>query len=382
MGANNRDVAADSADGAEIDDLLRFCRNAIKYSPLPLAAVKEREHTVLYVNPAFCRLVGKATEELIGRPFALALPEGEANGCLALLDRVYQTSVPETLADQEHALSPSDVPFSADSAFGSSLPTVYWSYMAWPVIEAEGRMAAVMIQVTDTTSNVLFHRQVTTINQELLISNVRQHELREVAETVNANLQALATTDGLTGLNNHRAFQEMLQEEVSRSKRYNTPLSLLFIDVDEFKRYNDAFGHPAGDSVLRKVGQVLQTTARANDLVARYGGEEFAIILIETDAASARVAAERFRVAIEGAGWQEREITISVGATTLSQDVIGPAALIAEADKSLYYSKARGRNCVTHFSNPIRWGGGSDGPCHKKARAYPAFTRVNGTGDG
>jgi diguanylate cyclase (GGDEF)-like protein/putative nucleotidyltransferase with HDIG domain len=332
------DVEAGSTGGAEIDDVLRLCGSTLTHSPLPLVAAEGRDHTMRYVNPAFCRLVGKATAELIGRPFALAVPEAEANGCMALLDRVYLTSATETLTDQEHA----------PSHAGSPLPGVYWSYVAWPVIAAEGRTVAVMIQVTDTTASALFHRQMTTMNQELLLSNVRQHEQREVVEALNAELQVLATTDGLTGLNNHRAFQELLRKEVERTRRYNAPLSLLLLDVDDFKLYNDAFGHPAGDDVLRKVGKVLRATARANDQVARYGGEEFAVILLETDAQSARLAAERFRAAIERAGWQKRQITLSVGAVTLSETVHAPAALIAEADTALYRSKARGRNCVTH----------------------------------
>ena len=330
-------VEAGTANGLKIEDALRCCRNAMLCSPLPLIAVVGREHTARYVNPAFCRLVGKEVEELIGRPFALAVPEEAANGCIALLGRVYYTGASETLMDQVHA--------------STSLPGGFWSYVAWPILAAEGHVAAVMIQVTDTTETALFRDQVTVMNQNLLLSSVQQHELREVAETLNARLQMLAATDGLTGLNNHRAFQELLQSEVERAHRYNAPLSLLMLDVDEFKRYNDAFGHPAGDTVLLNVGEILRTTARASDLVARYGGEEFAVILIETEADSARIAAERFRTAIEQAKWQERRITVSVGAATLSQSVCDPAALIAEADTALYRSKARGRNCITHIAD-------------------------------
>ncbi|MCW3053712.1 MAG: diguanylate cyclase domain/uncharacterized domain [Chthonomonadales bacterium] len=170
---------------------------------------------------------------------------------------------------------------------------------------------------------------------------------RQLAE-LNTRLEALATTDGLTGLKNHRTFQERLQEEVRRAVRYGSPLSILMLDVDRFKTYNDAFGHPAGDAILRKIAEVLQAKARTTDLVARYGGEEFAVILPETDREQARTAAERFRGAIESASWPEWAVTASFGVATLSRTTGDAVALIAQADAALYQSKRIGRNCVTH----------------------------------
>ena len=208
-----------------------------------------------------------------------------------------------------------------------------------------------MIQITNTTKAALRHREMLTVSEALLLSGVRQHELTEATEGLNIRLQALADTDGLTGLKNHRAFQERLREEVQRASRYATPLSLLMVDVDEFKSYNDVFGHPAGDAALRRIGEVLQATARTHDLTARYGGEEFAVILPETDADSALVAAERFRAAIEAADWRERQVTVSLGAATLSPTAGKAAALLAAADAALYQSKKRGRNCVTHAAH-------------------------------
>lgn len=316
---------------------LYLCRSLSESSPLPLIAVEGLTHLVRYVNPAFCRLAGKEKVDLIGIPFAAAVPEDEVNESLALLDHVYRTGEPVNLADQSHRQA-------------TSLPC-YWSYMAWPLLDANAQLSGVIIQITDTTEYTRARQQLGHFNRTLLFSWLRQHALREGAEALNARLQTLATTDGLTGLYNHRAFQEILQEEVLRSQRYNAPLSLLFLDVDDFKRYNDAFGHPAGDGILRRVGEVLQATARTNDLVARYGGEEFAVILIETDAVSASIAAERFRAAIERAMWQESQITVSVGVATLSLPARDSITLIAEADTALYHSKSHGRNCVTHIAD-------------------------------
>jgi diguanylate cyclase (GGDEF)-like protein/PAS domain S-box-containing protein len=167
-------------------------------------------------------------------------------------------------------------------------------------------------------------------------------------EEANARLRALATTDGLTGVQNHRAFQERLAEEFQRAVRYDRPLSIVMIDVDSFKQYNDTFGHPAGDVVLKRVASALQSCARATDTVARYGGEEFVVILPETDAAGAAEAAERMRRMIEGIPWEKRPVTVSVGISTTETEIDSTAELVEAADRALYMSKSRGRNRVTH----------------------------------
>jgi diguanylate cyclase (GGDEF)-like protein len=177
----------------------------------------------------------------------------------------------------------------------------------------------------------------------------RQEELAEI----NRTLAAQATVDGLTGLKNHRKLREDLAVQYHQSIRYHVPLSVILLDVDYFKRYNDTYGHPAGDMVLKQIAQVLQDAARRTDCVARYGGEEFAIILPHTDYEGACALAERFRALIEQAPWSKRAVTISMGISTLWPGTQSDQQLIDEADKALYHSKRWGRNRITHFSDCV-----------------------------
>ena len=164
----------------------------------------------------------------------------------------------------------------------------------------------------------------------------------------NALLQTLVTTDGLTGLKNHRAFQEQVEHEIATAHRYQTPLSLLLIDIDHFKQVNDQHGHPVGDDVLKTLASLLQSNARAADFIARYGGEEFAVLLPYTDEEGAVIIAERLRIQVGATAWNVGPLTVSIGIATLTPRTAGRAELIAQADAALYTSKNHGRNCVTH----------------------------------
>ena len=161
----------------------------------------------------------------------------------------------------------------------------------------------------------------------------------------------LATTDGLTELYNHRYFQEQMRMQVEQAKRYNTEFSLIIIDIDFFKKFNDTFGHQAGDAVLKQVSLLLKTSVRATDIVCRYGGEEISIILPNTpkDVALStaekickRVASKQFKLNSH----QESNVTISLGVSTFPHDGDTAPEIIEAADKKLYLSKNNGRNQV------------------------------------
>lgn len=193
-------------------------------------------------------------------------------------------------------------------------------------------------------ANALLETQIERIRQQSLLLEAQKVAL----EASNARFETLAATDGLTGLKNRRALQERLTEELQRAHRHNGLLSILLLDVDHFKAFNDKFGHPEGDAVLTQVAETLQEIARSTDVAARYGGEEFMLVLPETDAAGAVRIAERLRHAIAEAAWPHRPVTVSIGAATSTPGSDGVQALIDRADKALYRSKHRGRDCVTH----------------------------------
>ena len=206
-------------------------------------------------------------------------------------------------------------------------------------------------------------RNFTRGHMNVQIPPVGKDEMGELQEAFNemskeiaserVRLAAQSSTDPLTGLFNVRRFRGQLTEEFFRAKRYGRPLSLMMIDVDFFKAYNDKNGHPAGDELLKELARILQRAVRGTDLVARYGGEEFVVLLLETGFESAKAVAEKIRKSISEYPFPLREkmpnkrITVSVGVATYPTHA--PAAeqdLITMADRALYAAKSAGRNRV------------------------------------
>jgi diguanylate cyclase (GGDEF)-like protein len=199
-------------------------------------------------------------------------------------------------------------------------------------------------------------------SQELEKANASLKERGEQLEFMNEELKRLTTQDPLTGIFNRRYFDEIFEVEWRRAKRSGFLLSLLMVDIDFFKPYNDRYGHQAGDECLRKVAQALSDALhRAGDLVARYGGEEFVVLLPAHDVRSATDMARRLREKVETLAIPtevsevSKVLTISLGvATGLPREGGSPEALLAEADTALYTAKQEGRNRVVAPVVPVQ----------------------------
>ena len=178
---------------------------------------------------------------------------------------------------------------------------------------------------------------------------IEQRRLNEELRSLNVELEALATTDSLTGINNRRNFFNLAADEMSRAKRYRRPLTALMIDIDEFKQVNDAHGHAVGDAVIKAVAQACITTLRETDVLGRLGGDEFALLLPETD--DGREQAERLRATVERlrttlGGGSDLMITVSIGVAPARRVDGTIDHVLARADEALYEAKQSGRNRV------------------------------------
>jgi len=180
---------------------------------------------------------------------------------------------------------------------------------------------------------------------------LKERQLSSERTRMMQKLQKLATTDGLTKLYNSRSFYSQLELEVDRYNRYKHPLSLLLLDIDNFKDFNDNFGHLEGDKVLVRFSQIIKSCLRTNDSAYRYGGEEFTVILPETNGDEAKTVAQRIRSSLETEKFKpipdkNAKITISIGVTQyFPKEEL--SAFIRRADKAMYLSKKNGRNRVT-----------------------------------
>ncbi|GAB4294847.1 MAG: hypothetical protein Kow0090_09640 [Myxococcota bacterium] len=228
---------------------------------------------------------------------------------------------------------------------GESLPPLK-SLKVMPLISQKGSIGAFVIgsrkrNVFD--EDALDILRVAVNQAAISISNAKMYQ----------RMETLAVTDGLTGLINHRSFQEKLSEALARADRSGKPLAFMLTDIDHFKKINDTYGHPIGDEVLKKVAATLKSGARDIDAVARYGGEEFAVIMEMSDARGALKIAERIRKEVKrlsfSASGEKFSITLSAGIAEYPKDAGEKHLLIDIADEGLYYAKRNGRDMAVHL---------------------------------
>lgn len=223
---------------------------------------------------------------------------------------------------------------------------------------AGGSSFAVMVSVGGILHVLVnafqFRLESEKIRDELSAHAGRLQQKRDMLKTVvaerTAELTRQASTDSMTGIANRRHFMERGNDEIERARRYHLPLTLLLLDIDHFKQINDRFGHPAGDKLLQVIAQACQSNARNVDLAGRLGGEEFVLLMPETGAIAARLAAERLRRAITAIppalSGVPHQVTASFGIATLKSYDTSMDSLVARADTALYRAKNGGRNRV------------------------------------
>ena len=228
-------------------------------------------------------------------------------------------------------------PAPADRRYKSS------SFISYPI--TLGARGIAVMNFTDKAGGETFDKRdletLDSIAPQIAVA-VDRMTLRDKA----GEYAQLSITDPLTGVLNRRYIEERLGEEINRSDRTGEPISLLMLDVDEFKSYNDRFGHPAGDEALRIIGAILKENLRGADVAARYGGEEFCVLLPETGIEEAGAIAERIRSNIEQTEFPKRRVTVSIGIASRTQETGSVQDLVSASDKALYHAKRQGRNNV------------------------------------
>jgi two-component system cell cycle response regulator len=313
------------------------------FQGLPVACFSyDQTGTIYEWNRAAIELTGYQPHEAFGKPIWQVLrvsgATAQRRNVRERKEAIRRIFAGETLLDIEMTTCRKD---------GSAVDVLSNTF---PIFAPDGQITGAICANIDISQRKALELQV---EEQLQIATALNKELdahRAELESANTRLAALATVDGLTGLKNHRAFQEHLEAEFQRARRAGGELSVVLLDVDRFKLYNDTFGHPAGDEVLKAVSRALESCVRHYDFVARYGGEEFIVILPGTGVEQAVNLAERMRSRLASAEWPNREVTASFGAATLCPGTMNRKQLIAEADAALYVSKAQGRNRVTHFT--------------------------------
>jgi len=231
------------------------------------------------------------------------------------------------------------------------LPNVYQSVCIFPLESKDQMIGAVVFLCmkdkcfTSSTRKIL---EVLSMQASIAIKNAKMVR----------DLEQLATTDGLTGLINHRTFQKQLIHELERAKRTGTEVSLMLVDLDHFKKINDNYGHPIGDFVLKQIATFLKNSVRNVDHVARYGGEEFAIILPDTSSEDALMLGQRMGAEIRKKEMEDQgislSVTFSIGIATYPEHAMVKEQLIDFADTALYTSKRTGRNKATLFTKSLK----------------------------
>lgn len=287
----------------------------------------------LYVNKAFADGVNRNIDEIIHKKIWDVFPQDEADKRFTVVKwvfengqtRVIEVRVPRADGDR------------------------YYITTAKPVIDVDGKVASVICISKEITERKRMEEELRYANEQLSL------QLAEI-ETLHETLREQAIRDPLTGLYNLRFLTESLKREIAQATRDKTSVSVVLLDIDHFKAFNDTYGHKAGDEVLQALGNLLSTQTRLGDIACRYGGDEFVIIMPSAHPKEALRRAEQWRRLFETTEIVSKEdtiaATISVGVATFPDHGMTDDEIWRAADNALYAAKSAGRNCVMVYEHP------------------------------
>ncbi len=313
-------------------------RNEEIFRNLPIACYSfDREGLIFEWNAAAEELFGLKAHEVFLRPVwdVFFCPKEDLPRQIAEVEEVFSGKL---IQDQPQEHSTLD---------GRNL---HLRTSTFPFRSSQGEVIGAISANVDVTQQTIDQAKIKEQLKQINANHAALESQKRELEDMNRKLSTLALTDGLTGLRNHRSFQESLDRLMERVRQTNQSLSLVLLDVDKFKQFNDTYGHPQGDLVLQTVGELLSMHTHPPALAARYGGEEFVVILPGIGEHKAMLFAEMVRRAIQESCPTGRRVTASFGVSTWHDQMYGRAELLNLADRALYASKERGRNRVTHSS--------------------------------
>ncbi|MDN3558539.1 sensor domain-containing diguanylate cyclase [Vreelandella neptunia] len=288
----------------------RNTENVIKAAPIGICITTPSGHFEM-VNPAYCEFYGYQPEELLGQHFTQVVPE-ESRAVLSALHEEFMQGNENQELRQE-----------------------------WDVVIKNGERRTVITEAARIEADDGEPRKVTFI-----IDITQRKRLEERLKQANERLDHLAHHDELTELLNRRAGLQRMDEEIKRFKRYGTPLSIAMYDLDDFKAFNDTYGHSAGDSVLQQITTLISEILRDTDSHIRLGGEEFLIIMPGVTAEEAYQGMERVRKSIAQKSFTEHQLTVTLSSGIASYAEGSGSRLLERADKAMYQAKQAGRNRV------------------------------------
>lgn len=342
-------------------EILRLRDEVAQRDWLARAVIKFNQNLRRLDSEDFWLRITQVSAELIGAERASMLVRNEKSNSLqakaaigAKINLLSEPAVGSRVANRILEIG-EPVVVSDMTGVGIDRAPAEWSYktssfLSYPIIIDDRRIG--ILNFTDKAGGSAFNKADLEILEAIapqIAVAIDRTALRDKA----GEYEQLSVTDPLTGLLNRRYLEERIAEEIIRSKRHRFSVSMMMLDVDDFKSYNDNFGHPAGDSALKTVAEVLKETLRGADVAARYGGEEFAILLPQTSSEEAAQIGERLRKKIERTEFHGRKVTVSIGIASCSNEVDTPRDLISAADVALYAAKNHGRNNVQVFN---AWG--------------------------